>query len=289
MDILEEIYKENEYDEKGYEDIYRYEQILNQFLEKAKISFPFDVVGITGNPFTKFRLFHIDYIYTSSYIDLYFSILSKYNYNMKYEIRDAMFFLGSLSNPKDNREIISKYLKSPVIQDISYDGKGTYTIFSEQYGKFIFTLASYYYRKNNIIANYLKHEILPQNCHEHTYFMAKILGDEYAVTSLCPSFFLGETFYHSYTYVLDENIIIDLCHNAIINKDLYYKLFAPKEISIILNRKVNSELQIVEGKLNQSNNNMCQLMKIALYKQYLKSINYRGSLENAPTLKKKIF
>lgn len=277
MDILEKILKENQSSNIGV-----YESIINEFLSQTNVEFSFDIYDLYSN---KYETFLLNYLYNPKYSNLIFSILLRHNYNMKKEIINVMFELCHLDNPDSNKETISKYLHSPVIDDVSYDEEGTYTVFSEQYGNFIFTLASFYYRDNKIIKDYLETERLPKGCHNHTYFMAKILGDAYAVTALCLNLF-NNSYYHSYTVDIYDNIVIDWSHNFVINKDLYYKLFDPKEISIILNRKVNEELQIVEDKTMQPIDR-CQLLKIALYKQYLKSINYRGSLENAPTLKKK--
>lgn len=283
MDILDEILKTYELNsKKNNEDIFS--NILEELSKKLGI------LIVYKNQFLSTRLFFqlkYNYIYDSNYIEWFFNILSEYSYNMKNEIKDVMFSLGHLNDSNKNKEVIVKLLTSPIIQDISYDGKGTYTIYSENYGKFIFTLASHYYKENNIMHEYIKNEKLPHRCHEHAYFLSKLFGDLYAVTSICPAYF-NETYYHSYTFDVSENIIIDLCYNAIIDKDLYYQIFNPEEISVILNRKVNEEIKIIKNKTIQPTDR-CQLLKIALYKQYLESINYKGSLEEAPTLKKKIF
>lgn len=276
MDVLDEILKENENSNIGI-----YKNIIDEFTSQTNVEFSFDIYDLYSN---KYETFLSNYLYNPKYSTLIFSILLRHNYNMKKEIITVMFELCYLDNPDSNKETISKYLHSPIIDDVSYDGEGTYTIFSEQYGIFTFTLASFYYRNDKIIKDYLEKEHLLHRCHEHTYFMAKILGGAYAVTALCLNFFYN-SYYHSYTVDIYDDIVIDWSHNFVINKDSYYKLFDPKEISIILNRKVNNELQIVEDKTMQPIDR-CHLLKIALYKQYLKSINYRGSLEDAPTLKK---
>ena len=75
-----------------------------------------------------------------------------------------------------------------------------------------------------------------------------------------------------------------MCYNSIIDKDEYYNIFEPRELSIIQNRKVKEELTITNEKTNQ-NRDRCQLLKITLYKQYLESIGYEGRLEEAPSTK----
>ena len=86
---------------------------------------------------------------------------------------------------------------------------------------------------------------------------------------------------------MDTNEIIDLCYNIIMDKDQYDKIFLPDEVSIIKNSLIQDELNIVEEKSNQDYDR-CELLKIALYKEYLQSINYNGDLESAPSVKQLI-
>ena len=68
------------------------------------------------------------------------------------------------------------------------------------------------------------------------------------------------------------------------DKDKYYQLFQPQDISIIHNSSVQKELSLTRSKTQQPFDR-CELLQIALYKQYLNSIGYEGSLDNAPSIK----
>ena len=279
MNILDETLKENDLDYIIKNDEI-FEKVLSEIARKLGMAFTYTK---DYNPQSRFFYLKNERIYDSNNVDWFFEILKKYNYNMKNEIQDAMVKLGMLKNPKENKILIKQLLGSPYIQDISFDEKGKFTNESDEFGKFIFYLATYFYKDSVIVENYLSTQKLPQRCHEHTYFLSKIFGDSYSITSLCPNYFEG-TYYHSYTYDDDSNVITDFCFNAVIDKDLYDKMFEPKELSVILNKKVNEELKLTEEKTNQISRR-CQLLKIVLYKQYLQSINYHGPLEKAPSIK----
>ena len=114
--------------------------------------------------------------------------------------------------------------------------------------------------------------------------MAHIFPELYSITSQCRYYFKG-FYYHSYTYNQTESAIIDLCYNSIIDKNQYYNIFEPQNISVILNSNVDKELDIINSKTNPESN-IYHLLKIALYKEYLQNIRYQGSLEDAPIIKK---
>ena len=216
-------------------------------------------------------------IYSSGNARLFFELLTKYGYNMKREIVDAMFALGHLENPNKNKEIIKKILKSPVIQDINFNGKNKFIISSEQYGDFVFQLASYYFRKNKKMSDYIASNVLPCRCHDHAYFMSQIFDDFYAITSLCRLYF-ENLYYHSYTFDERRNMIIDLCYNAIVDRDSYYNIFEPQDISAILNSEVQKELFLANQEKIQPVKR-CPLLKIALYKQLQEFLRLQTDFE----------
>lgn len=257
-------------------DIYRI--VLEEFCRESGKSFTFvDETACYGN---KVRSLKEEYIYTSRYRELFFEILKRHGYFMRQEIKDAIFYLGNLENPNKNFDVINRYFNSPVIQDISFDGRSRFTIESDRYGKFVFELASILYDKNKKMKEYIEKNHLPNRCHNHAYFMSQIFPDFYAITSLCQSYFRG-VYFHSYTYDKESNLIIDLCSNAVINRDRYYSLFNPRDISVILNSDVDDELCDVLLNTSQPYDR-CQLLKIALYKYYLNTIHYNGPLEDGP-------
>ncbi len=256
-----------------------YQKVFNDFCEKSGQSIGFtDENASYSNKVINLKQ---KYIYDSNYVMLFFEILKRNGYFMKQEIKDAIHELGLLENPNENSNIIKKYLNSPIIQDISYDGTSKFTIDSDRYGRFVFEIASFLYRKNKQMKEYIEQNPLPKRCHIHTYFMSQVFPDFYAITSLCEYYFKGR-YFHSYTLDSESDKIIDLCSNAVINKDEYYSLFKPRDVSVILNSRVDYEYGIVLEKSNQKVDR-CHLLKIALYKEYLRNIGYNGPLENGPS------
>lgn len=282
MDILEQLYYQNDINFDVVEDAI-FDRFLNDF-EKA-----IDSTLNFMNCYTseiRFLNLKYGYIYNSKYCKLFFDILSKYDYNMRCELKDTIFELSHLKYPFFNKKSINKYLNSPVIQDISYNGRNKFTIYSDKFGKFSFKLASFYLKNNKEITKYIETRQIGNRCHQNTYFISNVMPDFYSITSLCFRYFEGY-FHHSYTYNMDSNEIIDLCYNIIMDKDQYDKIFLPDEVSIIKNSLIQEQLNIVEEKSNQDYDR-CELLKIALYKEYLRSINYDGDLESAPSVKQLI-
>ncbi len=281
MDVCEDILNSGENRSIELNDEI-FELVWQEFSKNIGHIFP---INEGSTPEEKVTDLKNQYIYTSEYSKLFFDILARHNYDMRHEIKEAMGNLGHLENPNNNKELIKKLLGSPIIDDISFNGKNKFIISSEQYGEFVFELASYYFRKNKRITDYMKKNCLPTMCHEHVYFMSKVFADLYAITSLCRAHF-KDNYYHSYTYDKEKNVIVDLCYNGIVDKDLYYHIFQPQEISVILNSKVAEELALTDLKTDQDPY-LHELLKITLYKQYLSNIGYQGDLETAPSTKTK--
>lgn len=280
MDICKKIYETIEVDSWQENDAIA-SLFLKEFVNSIDETFVFSK---DKTPIAHLENLQLQYIYNSKHINLFFSLLAKYGYNMKRELISAIFELGNLVDPCQNKTMIELFLTSPVIQDISFNGKNKFKILSEQYGEFEFELASYYFRNSEPLIEYMQNNKLPYHCHENSYFISKTLKDLYSITSLCQSYFT-KSYYHSYTYDEKRDIIIDLTSNSIIPKEQYDKLHQPREISVILNKEVEKELALVESKIVE-NFAFCQLLKIALYKQYLNSIGYQGELKQAPYTRK---
>lgn len=278
MEICDSIFNSLESKTIARNDVI-YAMFLDEFVRESGLSFNF----IKKNDSFENKVIGIqnEFLYDSDYVDLFFKIMRKYGYYMRQDIKDLMCKLGNLKYPNDNSDLIRKYLNSPVIDDVSFDGVSKFTIFSERYGKFIFELASYFFRENDRMASYIKSHKLPNDCHNHTYFMAGVLPTYYSVTSLCTYYFRGR-YFHSYAYDKERDLIVDLCSNAVMNKTDYYSLYNPREVSVVLNMDVRDERKIAESKTQQPYSR-CYLLKIALYKIFLDYINYEGSLEDAPS------
>lgn len=274
MDMCNYILEQHNNAEKENERILNI--VLKEFFDNIELKNNFDIEQLSIiNKLEILKLF-----YKHEYIDILFKILNKYNYNMTYEIKNAIFYLGNLKEPNKNKIVIKKLLDSPIIQDISFNGESKYTILSDKYGRFEFELAKHYFQRNTKISKYIENNILSNHCHENAFFLSSVLQKYYSITSLCSCWFKGD-YYHSYTYNQYDGTIIDLCNNSIIDKNQYYKLFEPSELSIILNSNVWNEYIITKCKTEQPIRR-CKLLQIALYKQYLNSIGYQGTLSDAP-------
>lgn len=81
-------------------------------------------------------------------------------------------------------------------------------------------------------------------------------------------------------------MIIDLCSNAVIPKEQFYNIFEPNEVARTLNKEYLQTLYLTDLRVSLPQEFLPPL-KIALYQQYLDSIDYTGSLEDAPFEKKK--
>ena len=222
-------------------------------------------------------------MYSSYEIDKFFNILEKYNYNMHWEIKDAIYHLSFLKNPNDNIKAINLLLNSPVIDDIRFNGKDTFEIVSDEYGKFSFHLATKYLN-NNDITDYINKNGFKPICHIHTYNMSKWYPNWYTITSHLEERILGK-FYHSYTYDSDRDVVIDLRSNCVMDKESYDRLYYTNCISKTLNNRIDSEAEIINQKIKLKKVT-AKVLRIALYKEYLNSIGYTGSLEDAPSLRK---
>lgn len=191
-DCLEDLFKH--YEKDGITaNSKKAKAILEEYLAYTNENFTF-----IGNslPINKVLALKNEYIYTSEDYQFFFELLEKYHYDTTNEIRDVIRTLGNLENPNKNREIIEKFLHSPIIQDITYNGKERYVIDSEEYGKFEFLLAKEYFKKNHVLTYYMQHNEMLQRCHTHTKYIASILPELYSITSLCNCYF-DEKFYHS--------------------------------------------------------------------------------------------
>lgn len=262
-----------------------FEEVLDDFSKEIGRNFNYTS---SLDPIGKFGILKRNYVYDSKYCELFFQLLDYHNYILKHEIKDAIFDLSRLSDPNKNKELIKRLLHSPIIDDISFNGHDQFDIYSDRYGLTIYKLASKYFsysRNSKKIREYISKSELPQHCHFHTDFLARLLPEFYSITALCSSYFQGY-YYHSYSYDAKEDMIIDLCSNAVIPKEQFYNIFEPNEVARTLNKEYLQTLYLTDLRVSLPQEFLPPL-KIALYQQYLDSIDYTGSLEDAPFEKKK--
>lgn len=214
--------------------------------------------------------------------NILYSLLSKYNYNFLMDIRDTIGNLGKLDKPSANKEVIEKSLKSPVIQDISFNGKDTFKIVSEEYGDFEYLLAREYFKGCSEVIEYMNNDDLLGHCHKNAEKIANIFSKFYSITSLLSSFF-ESSYYHSYSYNANEDLVIDLGNNAVFSSEHYSRLMDPKEIMRIKNSKLSSYYDKVIAS-TQDLNDWNIIFRTALYIQ-LKNMKKSEKQDLIKTLK----
>lgn len=206
-----------------------------------------------------------EYVYKSSYVNLFFSILERHGYRMKHEIKRAMMRLAELENPFRNEDLIFTLLECPIIDDISFNGRDSFTIYSEKCGSYSFHFASSYFKSDPAILDYMSRGGLRCRCHNHTEQIADLYPNFQSITSLCSNYFLG-FYYHSYSFNPEDSKVIDLCSRLVMDESDYNRLYEPREISRINNDDLSDHY-------NEALNNTQQpdarkmILKIALYNQ----------------------
>ncbi len=206
-----------------------------------------------------------EFVYKSSYAEPFFAILERHGYRMKHEIKRAMMRLAELENPFCNENLIFTLLESPIIDDISFDGRDCFTIFSEKYGNYSFHLASSYFKGDPTILDYMSKGSMRCRCHDHTEHIANLYSDFQSITSLCSNYFL-DYYYHSYSYNPEDSMIIDLCSRLVMDASDYERLYEPREILRINNVDL-PQCYIETIKNTQQPEGRRMILMIALYNQ----------------------
>ena len=270
MDVYDRILEKYEYDYKKIEGLER--KIFNEFFDNCNFELKMKLKYLYYLYIKKYSTFAIIKYKFSDYFSYYIRTLEAFGYNVEKEIRDTISSLGLLNNPNNNSTMIKVLLNYPDIKDISFDGNDTFNICSDKFGEISFQLALGYFKNNKDMINYIKNTSLPKKCHSHTYYMSKILPDNYSITSLIDGSFDGTKYYHSYGYNESENVVIDLNANAIIDNDIYNMIYKPDIIVNLPNKEVESVLNEVNKITNQRKEKL-EMLKIALYIQSLEEEN----------------
>lgn len=221
---------------------------------------------------------------TSERGKILYNLLCKYDYNFLLDIRETIGTLGNLSNPNNNKKVIDTALNYSVIDDISFNGKDTFTIFSEQYGNFEFLLAREYFRGNKKLICYMDDNKLLGRCHRNVEEMSSLFPDFYSITSLLTSFFEG-FYYHSYSYDETEDTVVDLCSNAVFTNECFKRLMEPKEIMKVKNSKISKYYKKV-NKNTQDISGWSIIFRSAIYMQ-LKNMKWKEKKVLSNTIKRR--
>lgn len=218
---------------------------------------------------------YLDYYHMTKNIDnlkIIFDILDNYNFNLESEIYYAINTLAYLKNVKHNKKMIQRLLSSPIIDDISFND-GIFNVSSQKCGDYSFGVASYFLKDNKDINNYIttNKKELEMCCHDNTEFLTKQYPNLYAVITKSLSFFANYRYYHSYAYDDTNDIVIDLCLNAIMNREDYERLQHPIIVSQIQNKDIDTEFANIEKSFYNLSEINTRLLIIALHKEYIAS------------------
>lgn len=91
----------------------------------------------------------------------------------------------------------------------------------------------------------------------------------YAVTTKCLSSFANYRYYHSYAYDESNDIVIDLCLNAIMNREDYERLQHPIIVSQIQGKDIDTEFANIDKSFYDLSEINTRLLIIALHKEYM--------------------
>ena len=183
LNPCQEIYESVEKKGTDYYD-QQSERIIRAFqrINPQELIFSPDTEGIPGLQFGELKM---AILFEPDYIKPFYDIAKYFGYDERGMIRDAIRHLGMLENPNENEEIIHSLLKLPVIDDISFDSKDTFSIFSEKLGDYHFVVATEALKDNQELMEYLEKVPFASRCYSHTLILAGLFEDNYSEVSLC--------------------------------------------------------------------------------------------------------
>ena len=207
------------------------------------------------------------YLYDKKEKEELFKLLEKNNYNKEYEIKDLIVEITNYYSNKNNYLIKNKYINSPYIDKIDCTPKYL-EIESKELGNYSMQFASDYFSKNRNVSLYISQSSLLNKCHKHVEFLINNYPELYSITSLCTSRFNNLTFYHSYCYLEKSNLIIDLTHNLIMNKNEYDRLFKTEEVFRVKGKDLN-KARLIATKYDLSLIKKYKAISATLFQQYI--------------------
>lgn len=255
-----------------------FEDVIEEFKKRTKINIdtscklPYEIKNSEKKVKDGVVLLN-KYAFNPEYAELIYKILNQYKYYMGTFIKDAIRVLGNLEDPNKNSNIIRDFLNLPFIQDITFDSKNTFKIFSEKYGEFIFLLADRTIKDSSLIKNKVLLEYINslkrtaenlKDCHGHATNILNRIPNFYTITSLCANYFV-EGYYHSYSYIKSLDMVLDLTSNIFMDKKIYDSLYKPIELVNMRNDKLIKYFTDYVKDIETSVK--CDLLKVAIYNQ----------------------
>lgn len=261
------------------------ERIIRAFLKMFpyQIIFEEDTIGIPGLQFDDLKN---GLLYYPDYIKSFYEIATRFGYHEIGMIKDSIELLGILKNPNRNKDTIHRLLQLPVIDDISFDSKDTFSIFSERLGDFQFTLITEALKDNQELMEYLEKVPFANRCYSHTSILAGIFEDNYSEVSLCRDIF-GSNFHHAYSVTPDRKTVIDLTFNGIFTMEDFKRLEEPHPFYSEQLEKLSYDIWYATENSGLSPDTEW-LLQAALYRKYLDEIGYQGPMCEAPKVMQKV-
>ncbi|MCH5167294.1 MAG: hypothetical protein J1F35_05310 [Erysipelotrichales bacterium] len=216
-------------------------------------------------------------VFGQQYQCYFLDALKSKNYYMKTFIKDLIKELGSAKDKSRAEEIIDRYKRLPMINNVKFNGLDKYTI-ETTYGAYSFILADKVLQDEEII-EYMRAENRIKSCHNNATMLLNSSDDLYSICSLCHHYFV-DSYYHSYGYIKSKDSIIDLCSNMLMEKTPFDDLYAPREILFMRNDELRKlyldKIKNIQTKLDDKS-----ILKCALYLQSL-------CLDDNPDEKKRV-
>lgn len=220
-----------ETEERFIEENYRlFVKFVNDFYTTVGLDFDMIISQIANmdDPVSVFNALKNIIIFNfPKYKEEFYKLLESYNYDMRFEIMDAITAMASLRNVSIVHPYVYEAKQSPYIDDIEFSADRI-TVKSERFGDFAFKNAQNYFQDNENVRRLFNCGDLSNKCHQFSLELASELPQDKIITSLLPIYFKG-TYYHSYLIDPEDNII-DGVNYTVMKKEDFDKLFRPEEI-----------------------------------------------------------
>lgn len=209
-------------------------------------------------------LLAVDTLVTDDYYqEFILALLGNNHYYMKTFIKNFIKFLGNAKTQEERDKIIDRYQKLLLINNVKFNGVDSYTIQSA-YGDYSFILADKVLTDPEIVS-FIRNEDHRKTCHENATKLLNTYDDLYTICSLVKSYFQGY-YYHSYSYIKEKGLVLDICSNMLMKKKEFDDLFGVRELLFMRNDELRKEyfttIRPIVSKLQDES-----VLKCALYHQ----------------------
>jgi len=213
-------------------------------------------------------------------INLFYEYAESNKFYNLFDLRVAIDSLATLDDLNKNNETIQTLLRSPVINDISFDGNHTFSVDSV-HSHFDFLVANKYFN-NEKLMEHMKNFWNPLDCHQNTEILLRAQPDIVAVTALCKEPF-GACIHHSYGFSKPEQLYVETSLNALFSLDVLQAIWRPYGVSCETMDTIDTQLYERVPKRELTDTQL--LLERALFKL---KIREGEELDNDGNIQKKI-